>query len=136
LSALVIPSMVSTFAIFLLFQQVKGFPRELMDAAHVDGANSWTILWRVVVPNVRPALAALAILQFISAWNDYFWPLVVTNRIETSVLQLGLQTFFTQEGDLWGPMMAAASLTALPIFALYLVLQRQIIDSFVKSGLR
>ena len=136
LSGLVVPNIVSTFAIFLLYQQIKGFPRDLIDAAHVDGASNWGILWRVIVPNVKPALAALAILLFISAWNDYFWPLLVTNRLETSVLQLGLQAFLTQEGDLWGPMMAAATLTALPIFLLYLVLQRQIIESFVKSGLR
>ncbi|MFQ3567545.1 MAG: carbohydrate ABC transporter permease [Aggregatilineales bacterium] len=136
LSGLVVPNIVSTFAIFLLYQQIKGFPRDLIDAAHVDGASNWGILWRVIVPNVRSALAALAILQFINAWNDYFWPLLVTNRLETSVLQLGLQAFLTQEGDLWGPMMAAATLTALPIFLLYLVLQRQIIESFVKSGLR
>jgi sn-glycerol 3-phosphate transport system permease protein len=136
LAGLVVPSMVSTFAVFLLFQQIKGFPRDLIDAARVDGGSSWMILWRVIVPNLRSALAALGILLFISAWNDYFWPLLVTNRLEFAVLQIGLQTFFTQEGDLWGPMMAAATLTALPIFVLYLVLQRQVIDSFVKSGLR
>lgn len=136
LAGLIVPSMVSTFAIFLLFQQVKGFPQDLIDAARVDGGTSWMILWRVVVPNLRAVIASLAILQFIGAWNDYFWPLLVSNRMETGVLQLGLQGFFTQEGNLWGPMMAAATLTALPIFIVYVVLQRQVIDSFVKSGLR
>ncbi len=136
LFGLIVPSMVSTFALFLLFQQIKGFPRDLIDAARVDGGTSWMILWRVIVPNLRAVIASLAILQFISAWNDYFWPLLVSNRMETGVLQLGLQGFFTQEGNLWGPMMAAATLTALPIFIVYLILQRQVIDSFVKSGLR
>jgi ABC-type glycerol-3-phosphate transport system permease component len=136
LAGLIIPSMVSTFALFLLFQQIKGFPRDLIDAARVDGGSNWMILWRVIVPNLRAVLASLAILQFIGAWNDYFWPLLVSNRMETGVLQLGLQGFFTQEGDLWGPMMAAATLTALPIFIVYVLLQRQVIDSFVKSGLR
>jgi ABC-type glycerol-3-phosphate transport system permease component len=136
LAGLIVPSMVSTFAMFLLFQQIKGFPRDLIDAARVDGGSSWMILWRVIFPNLRAVIASLAILQFIGAWNDYFWPLLVSNRMETGVLQLGLQGFFTQEGDLWGPMMAAATLTALPIFVVYIVLQRQVIDSFVKSGLR
>lgn len=136
LGGLVVPSMISTFALFLLFQQIKGFPRDLIDAARVDGGTSWMILWRVIVPNMRAVLASLVILQFIGAWNDYFWPLLVSNRMETGVLQLGLQAFFTQEGDLWGPMMAAATLTALPIFVVYVAMQRQVIDSFVKSGLR
>ncbi len=136
LAGLIVPSMVSTFSLFLLFQQIKGFPRDLIDAARVDGGTSWMILWRVIVPNLRAMIASLVILQFIGAWNDYFWPLLVSNRVETGVLQLGLQAFFTQEGNLWGPMMAAATLTALPIFIVYLLLQRQVIDSFVKSGLR
>lgn len=136
LAGMIVPSMVSTFAMILLFQQIKGFPRDLIDAARVDGGTSWMILWRVIVPNLRAMLASLVILQFIGAWNDYFWPLLVSNRIETGVLQLGLQGFFTQEGDLWGPMMAAATLTALPIFIVYVLLQRQVVDSFVKSGLR
>ena len=136
LAGLIMPSLVSTFALFLLFQQIKGFPRDLIDAARVDGGTSWMILWRVIVPNLRAVIASLAILQFIGAWNDYFWPLLVSNRMETGVLQLGLQAFFTQEGDLWGPMMAAATLTALPIFVVYLALQRQVIDSCVKSALR
>lgn len=136
LAGLVVPTLVSTFAIILLFQQIKGFPRDLIDAARVDGGSSWMILWRVIVPNVRAALAALGILLFISAWNDYFWPLLVTNRLEYAVVQVALQRFFTQEGDLWGPLMAASTLAALPIFAVYLLLQRQVIDSFVKSGLR
>jgi len=136
LAGLIVPSMVSTFALFLLFQQIKGFPKDLIDAARVDGGTSWMVLWQVIVPNLRAVIASLAILQFIGAWNDYFWPLLVSNRMDTGVLQLGLQAFFTQEGNLWGPMMAAATLTALPIFILYIILQRQVIDSFVKSGLR
>jgi ABC-type glycerol-3-phosphate transport system permease component len=90
----------------------------------------------VVTPNLRAPLAALGILLFISCWNEYFWPLLVTRKIESSVIQVGLQMFLTQEGDLWGPLMAAASLASLPIFALYLVLQRQVIDAFIRSGLR
>lgn len=136
LAALVVPQLATAFAVLLLRQHMKGFPRELIDAARIDGATSWHVLWRLIVPNLRAPLAALAILLFISAWNEYFWPILVIREIENSVIQVGLQMFLTEEGDLWGPLMAATTLATLPILALYLVLQRQVIDAFVRSGLR
>jgi ABC-type glycerol-3-phosphate transport system permease component len=136
LAALVVPQLAAAFSIVLMRQYMKAFPRDLMDASQLDGANSWRTLWGIVVPNLRAPLAALGILLFISAWNEYFWPLLVTRKIESSVIQVGLQMFMTQEGDLWGPMMAAATLASLPIFVLYLILQRQVIDAFIRSGLR
>lgn len=136
LAALVVPQLASAFAVLLLYQNVKAFPPELLDAARIDGAGDGTILWRVVVPTLRAPLAALAVLLFIGAWNEYFWPLLVTRTPEQAVVQIGLQMFLTQEGDLWGPLMAAATLASLPILALYLLLQRQIIDAFTRSGLR
>jgi multiple sugar transport system permease protein/sn-glycerol 3-phosphate transport system permease protein len=136
MAALVIPQVASAFAVILLLQYMRGFPRELIDAARMDGASSWRILWGVIVPNLRAPLAALAILLFISAWNEYFWPLLVTRTIESSVIQVGLQMFLTQEGDQWGPLMAAASLASLPIVVLYIVLQRHVIDAFIRSGLK
>ncbi|WP_368416379.1 carbohydrate ABC transporter permease [Falsiroseomonas sp.] len=134
--ALIIPHAASAFAIMILYQAIRSFPEELIDAARMDGGGHMTVLWRVMVPNMRPALASLGILLFISSWNEYFWPLLVTRSVENAVVQIGLQMFMTQEGDQWGPLMAAASLVSLPVLALYLVLQRQIIDSFVKSGIR
>jgi len=136
LAALVVPQLAAAFSVVLMRQYMKAFPRDLMDAAQLDGASSWRTLWGIVTPNLRAPLAALGILLFISTWNEYFWPLLVTRRIENSVVQVGLQMFMTQEGDLWGPLMAAASLASLPIFALYLILQRQVIDAFIRSGLR
>jgi ABC-type glycerol-3-phosphate transport system permease component len=134
--ALIIPHAASAFAIMLLYQAIRSFPEELIDAVRMDGGGHMTVLWRVMVPNMRPALASLGILLFISSWNEYFWPLLVTRSVENAVVQIGLQMFMTQEGDQWGPLMAAASLVSLPVLALYLVLQRQIIESFVKSGIR
>ena len=115
---------------------MKGFPKELIDAAHLDGASSWSILWRVVVPNLRAPLAAVAVLSFITTWNEYFWPLLVTSKMERTVLQVGLQMFLTAEGDQWGGLMAGASLTTIPLLVIYLILQRQVVDAFVRSGLR
>ncbi|MGO4842518.1 carbohydrate ABC transporter permease, partial [Rhizobiaceae sp. 2RAB30] len=86
--------------------------------------------------NMRASVASLGILAFISSWNEYFWPLLLSRSIEYSVVQIGLQMFMTQEGNLWGPLMAASTLASLPILVIYLILQRQVIESFMKSGLR
>jgi ABC-type glycerol-3-phosphate transport system permease component len=136
LQGLVVPQLATAFGIILLRQQLKAFPRELFDAAAIDGAGSWRTLWSIVVPNLRAPLAALAILYFIGGWNEYFWPLLVTNKPEQTVVQVGLQMFLTQEGNQWGALMAAAAIASLPIFLLYLVLQRQIIDAFLRSGIK
>lgn len=136
LSGLVIPNAVAAFAILLLYHAMRSFPTEVLEAARMDGARSWRILWEIVTPNMRAPIASLGILAFISAWNEYFWPLLLSRKIENSVVQIALQTFMTQEGNLWGPLMAAATLASLPILLIYLILQRQVIESFMKSGIR
>jgi sn-glycerol 3-phosphate transport system permease protein len=136
LAALIIPHAASAFAIMILYQTLRAFPTDLIEAAVIDGAGHLHILASVIIPNIKPALASLAILLFISSWNDYFWPLLVTRSQESAVIQIGLQMFFTQEGNQWGPLMAASSLASLPILALYLALQKQIVDSFVRSGIK
>lgn len=135
LVGVVVPTLCSALAVLLLRQHMASFPRELLDAAEMDGRTSWSILWTVVVPNIRPALAALSILLFINAWNEYFWPAVVLQR-SNAVLQLGLRSFMSTEGNDWGPMMAVAGMACLPVFLLYIVLQRHIVDAFVRSGLK
>ncbi len=131
----VLPTLCSALGVLMLRQHMASFPKELVAAAKIDGRGSWAILWTVVVPNLRPALAALGILLFINAWNEYFWPAVVL-RQSNSVLQLGLRSFMGTEGNDWGPMMAVASLACLPVLLLYLALQRHIVNAFVRSGLK
>ncbi|WP_067822037.1 carbohydrate ABC transporter permease [Nocardia inohanensis] len=135
LVGVVLPTLCSALGVLLLRQHMAAFPKELVAAAKIDGRNSWSILWTVVVPNLRPALSALAILLFITAWNEYFWPAVLLRR-SNGVLQLGLRSFMGTEGEQWGPMMAVASLACLPVLVLYLLLQRQIVNAFVRSGLK
>ncbi|MBL7500459.1 carbohydrate ABC transporter permease [Frankia sp. CNm7] len=135
LAGVVVPSLCSALAVLLLRQHMQAFPRELLDAARIDGRGSWSTLWTVVVPNLRPVLASLSILLFITAWNEYFWPALVLQRAN-SVIQLGIRGYMAQEGNNWGAIMAASGLACLPILALYVVLQRQVIDAFVRSGLR
>ncbi|MFI5012660.1 MAG: carbohydrate ABC transporter permease [Hyphomicrobiales bacterium] len=136
LPALIIPNLASAFAIMLLYQSFRSFPRELIEAAVVDGASHWVLLWKIIAPNMGAALASTGILIFVSTWNEYFWPLLVTRSMDNAVIQIGLQMFFTSEGNLWGPLMAAATLASLPILLIYIVLQKQIVGSFLKSGLR
>ncbi|NKQ58325.1 carbohydrate ABC transporter permease [Amycolatopsis sp. K13G38] len=135
LAGVVIPNLCSALGVLMLRQHLDGFPQELLEASKMDGRSSWATLWTVVVPNLRPALAALAILLFVNAWNEYFWPAMVLQR-NNAVLQLGLRSFMGSEGNDWGPLMAVAGLACLPVFALYLVLQRHIVNAFVRSGLK
>lgn len=135
IAGVVLPSLCSALGVILLRQHMQGFPTELLEAARLDGRGSWATLWTVVVPNLRPALAALGILLFVNAWNEYFWPALVLQR-SNAVLQLGLRSFMGSEGNDWGPMMATAGMACLPVLLLYLVLQKQIVNGFVRSGLK
>lgn len=136
LTGLVVPNAAAAFAVLVLYNAMRGFPRKVVEAARIDGAGSLRTLVEVVIPNLRAPVASISILCFISAWNDYFWPLLLIRRMENSVVQIGLQFFMTQEGNDWGLLMAAATLASLPILVIYLVLQRQIVESFMKSGIR
>ena len=135
LVGIIVPQLSSAFAVMLLRQHLKAFPTELFEAARLDGMSAWRTLWRVVVPNLGPALAALGILLFVSQWNEYFWPLLVY-RTPNSVIQMGIQGFLNSFTVNYGSLMAASALATLPIFAIYAVLQRRLVNAFVRSGLR
>ncbi len=136
LGALILPHLAGALAILMLAQAMRSFPREVIEAARMDGARSWRILWEVIMPNLRGTIASLAILVFISTWNEYFWPLLLSRSPENSVIQIGIQMFMTAEGTAWGPLMAASTMASLPILLIYVVLQRQVVQSFMKSGIR
>ncbi len=136
LLALILPHFAAALAILLLAQSMRSFPREVLEAARMDGAGSWRILWEIVTPNLRGTVASLAILIFISTWNEYFWPLLLSRSPQNSVVQIGIQMFMSSEGTQWGPLMAASTMASLPILVIYVVLQRQVIQSFMKSGIR
>lgn len=134
---LVVPQIATTaFGIFLLRQHMRSFPRALLDAAELDGATHREVLWRIVVPNLRPAISALAILFFIGSWNEYLWPLLIIQSADEGTVQVGLQSFFGDQGTAWGRLMAAASLSSLPVLLVYVLAQRRIIDAFLRAGIR
>ena len=135
--ALVVPNLAMPFAIFLLRQHMMTFPRDLLDAAEMDGAGHWRQLWLVVLPNLTPALAALTIILFIDCWNEYFWPLLVTETEASRTLQIGLREFLEEEGySDYGALMAGVTLASIPAIALFLFLQRRVMETFVASGIR
>lgn len=136
LAALVVPHLGGAFGIVLLRQFTKSFPSDLIEAARLDGASSWLVLWRVMVPNLHAPIATVAVLACITTWNEYFWPLLVTSKIDRTVVQVGLQMFLSAEGEQWGALMAGASVATLPVLIIHLLLQRQVVDAFVRSGLR
>lgn len=131
----VVPQLAGAFAVLLMVQHMRSFPRELIEAAQLDGRSSWTILWSVVVPNMKPALAALGIMAFISAWNEYLWPSLVMRQGD-ALIQVGVRSFLTAEGNNWGAVMAAAGLACVPVLLIYVFLQRYVVDAFVRSGLK
>ena len=135
----IVPSIAHTaFYVFLLRQYILTLPQELFDAARIDGAGPWTILWWIVVPNVRPAIAVVTILAFLAAWNQYIWPLLILNDLDTKTLAVGMQ-FFARNSDstqLWGAMMATATLATIPPLVLYALAQKRIISTFVTSGIK
>lgn len=130
-----VPQLAAAFAVMMLKQHLDSFPRELLDAADMDGRGSWRTLWEVVVPNLRPALAALGIMLFINAWNEYLWPSLILRQSD-ALIQIGIRSFLGAEGNNWGAVMAASALACLPIFLIYIFLQRYVVDAFVRSGLK
>lgn len=135
IAGVVVPNLVSAFGVLMLMQHMRSFPGDLLDAAKVDGRNSWQTLWSVVVPNMRPALAALTIMLFITAWNDYLWPSLIMRQSD-ALIQVGIRSFLTDEGNNWGAVMAAAGMACIPVFLLYIVLQKHVVAGFVRSGIK
>ena len=135
--AVILPYSVSGFGIFLLRQYILSFPRELFDAAKLDGSNSWSTLWRILAPLIKAPVFAICIVFFLDAWNMYFWPLLVLTKNETRTFSIGLQYFVDfEEGQDWGAFMSASTLGALPALIAYIIAQKQIIRVYITSGLK
>jgi multiple sugar transport system permease protein len=126
----------SPFFIFLLRQFFLGMPKELIDAARLDGASELRILATIVAPLSAPALITVAILTFIDKWNDFYGPLIYLQKPELQPLSLAVQIFQTQHGTDWPVLMAASILVAAPLVALYFVAQRKFIEGITLTGLK
>jgi ABC-type glycerol-3-phosphate transport system permease component len=132
----ILPFAASSFAILSVYASFKSFPRVLIEAALMDKLSDVNILFRIILPNIKAVAVSLGILLFINGWNEYIWAMLVNTNLNQAPIQIGLQQFMSAEGNEWGPLMAAASLSSLPIVVLYLALQKQIINSFVRWGIK
>jgi len=135
-AGIIIPSIFNAFGIFLLRQYYLSLPRELEEAALIDGAGYWRIYWSVVLPLSRPIIASLAILFFLANWNAFLWPLTVAGDDKLWVVQVGISNFKSQYSASWNYIMAASTIVALPMLVLFVIFQRQIMDSIKTSGLK
>lgn len=126
----------SPFYIFLLRQFFMGIPRELEDAAFIDGANRLQILWRIIIPNAKPALAAVAIFNFQGVWNDFLYPLVFLHNQKNYTIALGLSFFRSTYSMQWGYLMAASIVALLPMVIIFFLAQKTFIEGISFSGIK
>lgn len=136
LVALFLPSVFDVFGVFLLYQFFRGVPKELVEAARLDGASHLRILATIIVPIARSGIVSLVILSVLSEWKDLLWPLVVNRSIDKLTLGPGLALLRGVYTTDWNVVMAAGAMAALPMVAIFLVLQKQFITSFARSGLK
>ena len=134
--ALVIPWLVTPFGIFLLRQYILSLPRDVEDAARMDGASEWYVLFRIVMPLCKPALTVLALYIFLASWNSFLFPFLFTNDAAHRTLTVGLAAFQGKQTIDWSHLMAGASVSALPILALFLLFQKQIIQGMTAGALK
>jgi multiple sugar transport system permease protein len=133
-AALIVPVSFSAFSTFLLRQYYRGIPIELDEAARIDGASSFRVWWQIIFPNSRPALAALAIFVFLGNWNEFLWPLIVTNSEAMRTVPVGLNSFKGQFTVRWEMLMAAAVVGMMPVLVVYVLAQNWIIKGMSISG--
>jgi len=137
ITAIGLPYMASGFGIFLLRQTFKTIPKELDDAARIEGANFLQVLWKVYVPLAKPVYIAYGLVSVSYHWNNFLWPLIVTNSVETRPLTVGLSIFSsTDQGVDWSLITAATLMTSGPLLIAFLLFQRQFIQSFMRAGIK
>lgn len=139
--ALIVPRMAGIGGVFLFKQYMSTLPGELMEAARLDGASEWGIFWRIVLPMARPILSVMFLLDFVAAWNDYFWPYLVTNSRDRMTMQVGLISLigvdqgFARQLD-YGVVMAGALMASLPVIVLFIALQRFFIQGLTMGAVK
>jgi multiple sugar transport system permease protein len=137
LLGLIIPyALFNAFGVFLLRQFIKGLPIELEEAAIVDGANRWSIYWRIIMPLIRPALAAFGIFTFLFQWNNFFRPLIFLNSIENYTVPLAINFFRGQYATDFSLLMAGSAISIIPVLIVYIIGQRHIIEGIATTGLK
>lgn len=130
------PILTNSFGVFLLRQFMSAFPGELEDAARIDGLNPWGIYWKIMMPNCKPALAALGIFTFMGTWNNFLTPLIYLNSNNKFTLPLMIASFQGLYTTDWALLMAAACITLIPVLIIYLFAQKYFVEGITLSGLK
>jgi multiple sugar transport system permease protein len=133
---LIVPGAVGAFGIFMLRQFFETLPRELEDAARIDGAGELRIFWQIMLPLAMPAVATLAVFSFQAGWNAFLWPLLITTTDDMRTIQLGLTVFVQQYSTQWDQLMAATVVATLPIIAVFAAGQRLLVRGIAFTGLK
>jgi ABC-type glycerol-3-phosphate transport system permease component len=133
----VAPLLITSTGIFLMRQYVLGIPREIDEAAYLDGCSSWRLYWFIIFPICRPVMAVIATFTAVTAWNDFLWPLVIVNSADTQTLPLAIANLASIKEQLrWGEMLTAAFLSLVPVLALYLALQRHFVAGITGGAVK
>jgi multiple sugar transport system permease protein len=132
----VVPALVSAFGIFLMRQFTETLPDELLDAARIDGASEMRIFWQIILPLCKPALSATAIFTFIGIWNDYLWPVLVTDTDRSRTLPVGVATFAQARWAQTNLVVGASLLVLIPMVIIYFIFQREFVQGVVMTGLK
>jgi multiple sugar transport system permease protein len=135
-AGLIVPSIFNAFGIFLLRQFYLAVPRELEEAALIDGAGYFRIWWSIILPLSRPILSALAILFFLANWNSFLWPLTIISDQDLWMVQVAIASFRQQYNGSWNYIMAASTVVALPTIVMFVIFQKRIIESIKTSGIK
>jgi ABC-type glycerol-3-phosphate transport system permease component len=134
--ALIIPSFVNVFGIYLCKQYCEEIPKELIESAKIDGAGNFRIYWNIVIPQIRPALGALAIFTFLEYWNDYLNPLIYLSSTDNMTLPLALSYFSTQHSTDLSATMSASALIMIPAAIVFIIFQKQFIKGLALTGMK
>jgi multiple sugar transport system permease protein len=135
-AGLIVPSIFNAFGIFLLRQFYLGIPRELEEAALIDGASYFRIWRSIILPLSRPILSALAILFFLANWNSFLWPLTIISDQDLWMVQVAIANFHQQYNGSWNYIMAASTVVALPTIVMFVIFQKRIVESIKTSGVK
>ncbi len=137
-AGLTAPFIVSAFGVFMLRQFFLTVPKEYRDSSKIDGAGNWRYLWQILVPLSKGSIGAFAIFAFLSAWNQYLWPLIITKSVDMRTLQIGIRFFMSQfdRGSDWGAVMAGSMIAIVPALIVFLVAQKQLVRGIAMSGLK
>ncbi len=134
--AVILPTAATAFGIFLARQFIIGIPKEIIEAARMDGAGGFRVFLQIVLPLCKPLIAVLILLTFLSTWNDFAWPLIALQQNELFTLPIGLRFLQGAFGSDYGAIMAFALISVLPMIALFLIFQRYFVQGFARSGIR